>query len=154
MVYRRIATSKSGRHSENHWYEMAGCGSCGSTSRSCRGSSRPIVMLADNCAVSLSLNVHVIEAWLAQCDNSLPLNDACLFPRLLPRILQGSVRWLGSLSIQAVPLNFLRGIMDSSNFSSSLIITFLLDPSPMTRRVLPHPKSSMHPKEYTGSKKL
>ena len=52
------------------------------------------------------------------------------------------------------PLNFLRGIMDSSNLSSSLTIIFLSLPSPMTKRVLPQPNSSIHQKEYIGRKKL
>ena len=44
--------------------------------------------------------------------------------------------------------------MDSSYFSSSFMMTFLLLPSPMTRRVLPQEKSSMHQKAYMGRKKL
>lgn len=46
-----------------------------------------------------------------------------------------------------IPLNFLSGIMESSYLSSSFTITFLLLPSPMTRRVLPQLKSSMHQRE-------
>lgn len=53
-----------------------------------------------------------------------------------------------------VPLNFFMGIIESSNFSSSFMMTFLLPPSPITRRVLPQLKSSMHQKEYMGNRKL
>ena len=52
------------------------------------------------------------------------------------------------------PLNFLSGIIESSNLSSSFMMTFLLLPSPITRRVLPQLKSSMHQNEYIGRKKL
>ena len=40
------------------------------------------------------------------------------------------------------------------HFSSSFMITFLLLPSPITRRMLPQLKLSIRQKEYTGRKKL
>lgn len=58
------------------------------------------------------------------------------------------------INVDNVPLNFLSGIIESTNFSSSFMMTFLLLPSPMTRRVLPQLESSMHHNEYKGRKKL
>lgn len=45
------------------------------------------------------------------------------------------------------PLNFLRGIIESSKYSSSGIWTTLSLPSPTTTRVFPQLKSSMLQKE-------
>jgi len=83
-------------------------------------------------------------------------SDEYQFPKPQPHILQtGEIeRKIMIIDIVDVPLNFLRGIMESSNFSSSLMITFLSLPSPITKRVLPQPNSSIHQKEYIGRKKL
>jgi hypothetical protein len=79
-------------------------------------------------------------------------NVETLFPMLRPRTLQIGVSSINSNAHNTVPLNFLSGIMDSSNFSSSATTTFLLFPSPITTRVFPQEKSSMHQNEYMGRK--
>jgi hypothetical protein len=137
---------------------------CCCMSRSYHGSSHPIVTLDGNSEGTRAGKEGRVNVYYR-----MPIGPCCIlcgashrsvgspFPMLQFRILLCS-SFLKKRStayfVSHIPLNFLSGIMDSSNFSSSFMRTFLLFPSPMTRRVLPHPKSSMHQKEYTGKKKL
>ena len=89
---------------------------------------------------------HAICYQKEPCCGSQPhRSDANQSSRLQLRILRQhmsdsivyELRW-------DVPLNFFREIIESSYFSSSSMMTFLLLPSPIIRRVLPQEKSSIH----------
>ena len=129
--------------------------SCCYTSGWCHDNNRQTEKLGDTDeAILLEIVVHenAIETCShIQCHRS----DECQFPKPQPHILQTIIlRYNELMEHVDAPLNFLRGIMESSNLSSSLTMIFLSLPSPITKRVLPQPNSSIHQKEYIGRKKL
>lgn len=104
-------------------------------------------MLDDSYVATLLVNGEARAGNAVYYRNQYHLNGESGYPMLLPRILEiGNPfsRVQKKENRNNLPLNFLRGIIESSNFSSSFMRTFLLLPSPMTRRVFPQLKSSMH----------
>ena len=80
--------------------------------------------------------------------NRCRLNVLIQYPKLPPHILQTHLSGIVKREEEmCAPLNFLSGIIESSNFSSSFMSTFFSLPSPTTTRVLPQLNSSIHQKE-------